>query len=188
MEDVSQGFDTGDIYASKTMEVPKDATYPVIAPVLAAEGGQLLAEVLRKLIKGEADRVPQDHSKASKARILRPGMFEVDWNKEASVIERWHRAVGHQKPLWTSFTTFGRRTDVKKLQLLDMKVVEATPALAHTPGTCIWSKELNSILINCGNDTALAVRTVKPDGKSAVPAWDWWNGVHRDIVQFQRSQ
>ncbi|KAG9045274.1 hypothetical protein FS837_006578 [Tulasnella sp. UAMH 9824] len=53
MEDVSEGFDTGDIYASKTMEVPQDATYSDIAPVLAAEGGQLLAEVLRKLIKGE---------------------------------------------------------------------------------------------------------------------------------------
>lgn len=72
MEDVSQGFDTGDIYASKAMvnqspfrqhsrrlkpiysqEVPTDATYPVIAPILAAEGGHLLADVLRKLIKKE---------------------------------------------------------------------------------------------------------------------------------------
>ncbi|KAG8972410.1 Methionyl-tRNA formyltransferase [Tulasnella sp. 425] len=63
MEDVSQGFDTGDIYASKAMEVPTDATYPVIAPILAAEGGHLLADVLRKLIKKEQSNRPPEYPK-----------------------------------------------------------------------------------------------------------------------------
>ncbi|KAG8904932.1 Methionyl-tRNA formyltransferase, partial [Tulasnella sp. 403] len=117
MEDVSQGFDTGDIHAVRELDMPEAPTYPSLAPVLANIGGNLLVDVLRRLIAGKVERTPQDAKQVTRARLITEKVFEVNWTHDANRIERLHRAVGHQRPL---FTTFKLAKSLKRLQLYDV--------------------------------------------------------------------
>lgn len=52
-----------------------------------------------------------------------------------------------------------------------------------------WDRSANQIVVRCAKHTIIAVRHLKPEGKAAVAAKDWWNGVRGlQLVEDHRYQ
>ncbi|KAG9005497.1 Methionyl-tRNA formyltransferase [Tulasnella sp. JGI-2019a] len=186
MEDVSQGFDTGDVHAIEKVSIPEGATYNSLVPLLAQKGGEVLVDVLRNLTKGVITRTPQDHSQATKTRMIRQAAGNVDWNKSAYHIERLHRAYGHQRPLVTSFIPNSQKPDAPKaLFLSDLSVASfpLPPSLQYL-GDCTYLSEIGRTLVLCGEGTGLLVGTVKREGKRSMPSGEWWKGIKGDVTRL----
>ncbi|CAE6521868.1 unnamed protein product [Rhizoctonia solani] len=97
MED-GKGFDFGDIWAQEAMNVPAGSTYTSLEPQLAKLGGKLLIDVLRKAkVDLSFTARPQDHSQATKARLIKAEQSEINWAAwNAERVQRTDRAIGHQ--------------------------------------------------------------------------------------------
>ncbi|KAG8858271.1 Methionyl-tRNA formyltransferase [Tulasnella sp. 330] len=188
MEDVSQGFDTGDVHAIEKVKIPPRASYNTLAPILAQKGGELLVEVLRRLSKGIFTKYPQDHSQATKTRMIRAKAGDVNWTDDAQRIDRLHRAYGHQRPLVTTFMPNSQKKEPpRRLILSGVFVAEFDPPTSlEQPGECTFLPELKALLVLCGNGTALVVQSVKREGKGFIAAGEWWNGIRDERIRLGR--
>ncbi|KAG9101167.1 Methionyl-tRNA formyltransferase [Ceratobasidium sp. 370] len=176
MED-GKGFDFGDIWAQQDFNFPNDSTYLSLEPELASLGGRLLAHVLRQAKTNPAFAAsPQDHARATKARLIKAEQSEIQWSTwDAARVERTHRAIGHQRPVFTTLPDKAK----SRLQLLEMHVIPEdtqTSALVY-PGDATYEPSDNTLRVRCANQTQLAVSTLKSQNKNTLKIKEWWNGV-----------
>lgn len=76
---------------------PANPTFTSLEPVLAAEGGKLLVEVIQNLAQAQAAATEQDPAKASLAPKLHKEMARIDWTaKTAAQVLRLQAGVAHQ--------------------------------------------------------------------------------------------
>ncbi len=68
---LDEGLDTGDILLQREMRILPDDTALTLGPRLATVGAELLVETLHGLDRGSITPVPQDHSQATLAPILK---------------------------------------------------------------------------------------------------------------------
>lgn len=101
------GVDTGEIWAQVDgVEIKENDRYTTLMPRLAEVGGELLVDFLRRLTSFSRDQVsstPQDPAKATRAPKIKSEKARVNFEQEsAEYIERKHRAIGHQEPIFFS--------------------------------------------------------------------------------------
>ncbi|KAG8775554.1 hypothetical protein FRC12_001414, partial [Ceratobasidium sp. 428] len=174
MED-GKGFDFGDMWAQQEFKIPKASTYMSLEPELARIGGRLLVHVLRQ---AKADLTftasPQDHARATKARLIKAEQSEIQWSSwDASRVERTHRAIGHQRPVFTTMPDNAK----SRLQLLEMRIEPDRMSELRFPGDAIYEPRDNSLRVECANQTQLVVSIVKSENKNALKIKEWWNGI-----------
>lgn len=122
-----------------------------------------MAETLRGLEAGTMQPRPQDHSRASLAPILKREDGLIDFRRTASDII--NRLRGFQ-PWPGAFTSFRG----KQLQVPAARVAQASLA----PGEV--KAEGDRLLVGCGENTALELVEVQPEGKKRMSARDFING------------
>jgi methionyl-tRNA formyltransferase len=61
---MDEGLDSGDIIAQEAIELPDGLTYAELEKETAALGGELLVRAVRDLMRGQAERRPQDESQS----------------------------------------------------------------------------------------------------------------------------
>jgi methionyl-tRNA formyltransferase len=153
------GLDTGNILLKREMEISADDTAMTLAPRLAAMGANLLVETLRGLEQGSIRAVPQDHSLATLAPILKKEDGQVDFSRSATEIHnRWR---GFQ-PWPGAYTKFRGK---------NLKIIAVRPAAAglnFSSGELRWTEE--KLFAGCGGGTALELTQVQPEGKKAISA------------------
>jgi methionyl-tRNA formyltransferase len=103
---------------------------------VAAEGGQLLAEVVDGLESGGLRPVPQDHRRASYCALIEKGDGEIDWRLPAREIERMTRAYNPWPGAYTFFdgkklTIWGASVYDRVDDRVDARVDDAQPAAAE---------------------------------------------------------
>ncbi|KDR76914.1 hypothetical protein GALMADRAFT_246034 [Galerina marginata CBS 339.88] len=176
----SEGIDAGSIWARQTMALPKDVAFPELRDELAIAGGKLLVSLLREVLRGTAKSVSQPVSvnDPPRAPFITAKDALVDFpTMTADDIHRHFRAISHQKPLFTY------APDGKPLQLLSTCVVPPTVSVSPIPGalpgqtTLSKSKPNSMLLIRCAENTILGVSTVRPEGKAARAAGEYWRGL-----------
>ena len=159
---IDPGLDTGDILLQREMDVEADDTSETLAPRLASVGADLMVETLRGLQAGTVQAVPQDHSKASLAPILKKEDGLIDFRLSAKQIS--DRLRGFQ-PWPGAFTRFRGRT---------LNVWRARPVMHSLPeGELLIN---GSLIAGCGEGTALELLEVQPEGKKRMPAADFVRG------------
>lgn len=62
---MEEALDSGDILAQEVIPVPDGITYTQLETLCATQGGKLLADCVRDLTQGRAQRVPQDERRRS---------------------------------------------------------------------------------------------------------------------------
>ncbi|MEW6614897.1 MAG: methionyl-tRNA formyltransferase [Thermodesulfobacteriota bacterium] len=80
---MDEGLDTGDILLQQEVGVEEEDTAENLHDKLAKTGAKLLLETLHRLKEGSITPVPQNHSKATIAPMLKKGDGLIDWGKEA---------------------------------------------------------------------------------------------------------
>jgi methionyl-tRNA formyltransferase len=162
---LNEGLDTGDILLQRDMAILPSDTSITLAPRLAELGADLLVETLRGMEQGSVRPVPQDHSLATLAPILKKEDGQVDFNR--SPREILNRLRGFQP--WPGATTQFRG---KSLKLIAAQLFSGGSILA--PGELRWQTE--KLLAGCGSGTTLELLQVQPEGKRTMSAREFVSG------------
>ena len=162
---IDAGLDTGDILQQRELPIGPEDTAETLAPKLAAMGAGLMIETLQGLQSGQVRPMPQDHSKATLAPILRKEDGRIDFHRTATEI--FNRLRGFQ-PWPGAYTLFKGRN----LQVHWARPLESVASLA--PGEI--AVQATRLLAGCGQGTALELIEIQIEGKRRMSAPDFING------------
>ena len=162
---MDRGLDTGPILAAEAIPIAADDTSATLHDKLAELGARLIVSALSRLERGELRAQPQEDALASYAAKITKAEAEIDWSKDAAVIERKIRAFNPQP----GASTTTRRTT--------LKIWRATTIAAEgAPGT-ILAADREGIVVACGSG-ALKVQELQRAGGKRLAAAPFLAGFH----------
>ncbi|UWF76549.1 MULTISPECIES: methionyl-tRNA formyltransferase [Microbacterium] len=161
-------LDAGDVFASRPVPVPPDATAATALGVLAEAGAGITAEVVDAIAAGTAVAVPQSgpHTLAPKL-TLADGL--LDWTRPLAEVYARFRGTTPEPGAHTT-------VDGARLKILD--AAPAGDAVPLAPGEIAAGRQ--HVLVGTGT-APLEVRRVQPAGKAAMAAGDWWRGLRTPV-------
>jgi methionyl-tRNA formyltransferase len=162
---IDAGLDTGDLLMQREMAIGADDTAETLAPKLASLGAELMVETLRGLESRQVTAVPQDHSLATLAPILKREDGRMEFSRSAT--ELFNRMRGF-RPWPGAFTTFRE----KNLQVHRAEPTQVAGGLP--PGA--MAVEGTRLFVGCGHGTALSLIEIQLDGKRRMTAPEFING------------
>ncbi len=154
---MDQGMDTGDMLLKAKIAVDPEETAGSLMVKLASLGGHTLLQAIKGLKEGIITPVPQDHSQATIAPMLKKDDGFIDWSRSAKEIECLIRGLDP----WPSAFCF---LEHQRLRLFTPEVVymESTAQ----PGTVLHA-DRRGMLIACGRN-ALQIHELQPEGKKRM--------------------
>lgn len=162
---IDAGLDTGDILLQEEMPIVAEDTSETLAPRLASLGADLVIKTLHGLQTESIRRQPQDNSQATLAPILKKEDGRIDFHRSA--LEVLNRLRGFQ-PWPGAHTTFrGKNLNVWEAKTATNRVFPGEVAVVG-----------DHLLCGCGNNTALELLEVQPEGKRRMSARDFIHGYH----------
>lgn len=115
---MDEGIDTGDMLEKQSILLDEKETGGSLFDRLSQLGGGLILSTLDKLEAGTLKRTPQNHEEATYVKKISKSFGEIDWNMEATAIERLIRGLNP----WPSAYTW---LNGKMLKLWEAKVLPA---------------------------------------------------------------
>jgi methionyl-tRNA formyltransferase len=150
-------MDTGDIILQRKLLIAPEDTGGTLFDKLAQLGADLLIEVLKKTEEGTAERIPQDHTKATYVKMLSKKMGNIDFTMPAKQIERLIRGLNP----WPSAYTY---IDGKTLKIWKATVEQRE--IAGMAGEVIEIRK-DAIAVKTGNGI-LVIRELQLEGKNKM--------------------
>lgn len=156
---MDKGLDTGDILLVEKYTLDPKETGGSLFDKLSGLGGPLLLQALEQAEQGILSPVPQEHEKHTYAKMLSKALGEIDFTKDAIVIERLIRGLNP----WPSAYT---HLDGKMLKLwdADVKAQEQTPVAK--PGQIVEVGK-DYFTVQTGRDL-LVIRSLQLEGKKRM--------------------
>lgn len=161
-------LDAGDVFDSRAVEVPADATADVALGILAVDGAELTASVVASIEDGSARAIAQQ-GEPTVAPKLTLDDGALDWTRPLDEVFSRFRGVTPEPGAHT--TVAGAR--LKILEATAAGQSEAATDHALQPGEIAATK--TALLIGTAS-APLAVTRVQPAGRGAMSAVDWWRG------------
>jgi methionyl-tRNA formyltransferase len=158
---MDEGLDTGDILLQRSLPIAPDETGESLLAKLSPLGAEVLLDALPKL--GQLPRIPQDHSRATLAPILKREDGRVDFTRSAFELDARRRGFTPWPGAWTT------------LNGLVVKIHSAQPLRqAHglEPG-----KIISGLDVACGEETVWRLLEVQLEGKKLLPAGPFLAGL-----------
>ncbi len=151
-------MDEGDILCRREFSIHPGETSSELEKRLSQLGADLLVETIACI--DSIQPMPQDHSLATLAPLIKKEQGRIDWTHDAHVIERRIRAFTP----WPSTYSFlyGKRIKILKACVSDEQADAA-------PGEIISISE-EGLAIGCGEKSVLLVEILQPENKKAMPA------------------
>ena len=156
---MDEGLDTGDIRLQRACDVAPDETGESLLRKLSGLGAEALDEALRRLERGDLQRTPQDHSRATLAPPLTREDGRVDFSRTARELDQRRRGFTPWPGAWT--TAGGSVLKIHRALPLD--------AGGGGPGNVIAAGS-EGIDVSCGAGTLWRVLEVQPEGKRPMRA------------------
>lgn len=166
IQQMNEGVDTGDILLQKEYILAEDETGASLFDRLCGLGAEAIVEAISKIEEGSIVPVKQNEEEATHAKMLTKAMGEMDFGREAVVLERLVRGLNS----WPSAYTYYKG---KTMKIWRAKVVPNETGDA-TIGTII-AKDKESFTIACQKD-ALKVLEIQPEGKRRMSVKDFMLG------------
>jgi len=164
---LEEGLDTGPILIQQQIRIPPDQTAVDLFHELSVLGAPLVVETLSGLADGRLKPTPQDHSKATLARILVREDGTMDFAAHTAT-ELWNRWRGFQ-PWPGAFTTLaGKKLIVHKLRPVSSMSPTAEPGEIVVEGSLIF--------VGCAEATVLELIELQTEGKSKMTAAEFLRG------------
>ena len=166
---MDEGLDTGDILIRSKTPIEAKENAVELMERLSHLGADTLSNALLNI--DELVRTEQDNSKASFAPLMKKEDGLIDWKVNASDIER--RVRGFQ-PFPTTYTFYkGSRLTIWSSSVTgsDGSTVEGTVVEASG----------DYLVVACGDETALVIHEIQPEGKRRMPTRDFLNGAKLQV-------
>ena len=157
---IDAGLDTGPTLLARETHIASEDTTASLEPRLARLGAEVLLETLSGLAEGRLTAVPQDHAKATHARVLEKEDGRLDWTLPAPLLDCRIRGFF---PWPGAFTTHDGRT----LKILRAQPLSGTPPA--DPGT-VLDVSAEGLLVAAGGGSALRLLEVQPESRRAMTA------------------
>lgn len=161
---ISEEMDAGNILMSERVQIGADEDAIQLHDRLAPLGAQLLMKTIDAIERGTIAEIPQDHSKATFAPIIKKEDGRIDWTTGAREI---HNRVRGFKPWPGAFTSFGG----KMLRIHGAKA--SSIAADGKPGEVIEAGK--TLIVACGSG-ALELTEVQLEGKKKMDTADFLRG------------
>ncbi|KAG6335125.1 hypothetical protein ID866_3965 [Astraeus odoratus] len=173
--------DQGGIWAVERMDIPGDATFTDMQSRLAESGGNILVQVLRDMLRGEASwtslSVPLSGEMPHAPTITALDSVVKFSAHTATSIARLERAIGHQRALTVPHALPGGRS----VSLAGLHAIPLSSELGMMnnmlPGTAKYSSTNKMLLVACAGGELLGVERLQTQDRAMLGAKDWWNGV-----------
>jgi methionyl-tRNA formyltransferase len=162
---MDEGMDTGDILLSSEIEIAPDDTSGTLHERLADLGADLLIQTLNAFEAGDIQPVPQDHSQATHAPLLKKNDGLIDWKAPARSIEAFIRGM---TPWPGAFTFHGK----KRLKIFKAKIISSNTS--DLPGTIV--KGFPDELWIATGKGVLSVIEIQGESGKRLPAKDFLRG------------
>lgn len=164
---MDEGIDTGDILLEEKVKLDPKETGGSLFDRLSSVGANLLVKTLKAVENKDVTPVKQDESQATYVKMLKKSFGEIDFNKEAVVIERLIRGLN---PWPSAFT----HLHGKMLKIWDADVVmeselsdeELAEYKKVQPGT-VFAIKKDDFYVKC-SDSALKINEVQLEGKKRM--------------------
>lgn len=153
------GMDTGDILMKSVRKLDAKETGGSLFDKLSDDGAKLLIETLKGLEAGTITRTPQDSAKATRALMLDKTLGDIDFTKDAKVIECLIRGLN---PWPSAYTSYNGKT----LKIWDADVVECAECAEYEPGQIVKVNK-QDFVVKCGQN-ALAIKELQLEGKKRM--------------------
>ena len=161
---MDEGMDTGDIIDTCKVEISDNDTADSMFDKLAPISAELTVKVLESIENNTADKHKQDEEKATYAPIIKKEMAHLDFNKNAHTV----RCAVRGYYSWPCAFFFFKNKRIK--------VIECSEA----GGIGIEAGELKAVnkelFVSCGDNTAVRLDIIQPEGSMPMKASDWLNG------------
>ena len=167
-------LDAGAIIEQAHFPIFEMETTGLLTHRLLASSGPLLRAALDKLLDPAFAGAPQEASKVTLCQKITKVHGCVEWDSRATVLLRRYCAFS---PWPGSYTYFrGKRVALEQLHPLSPESVRGG-ALAEKPGSFFYVKASKQLQVACGNEEAILISQLKPEGGSSVSAESFWNGL-----------
>ena len=161
---MDEGLDTGDILVVKEIEISPEDTSGSMFEKLSHLGVEALSETIDRINDDALDRTPQNHSEMSYAPMITKEMSYVDFSTCAEKICCLIRGL-NPSPGAKAY--------------LDGKILKIIKAeVAKIPNLKIGQIyiENGNFYVGCGDNTAIKLVTIQPEGKKPMAACDFVKG------------
>jgi methionyl-tRNA formyltransferase len=160
--------DTGDIIMRRKVEIGPDTTYGELYDRLSRIGADILSETVRRIENGTAAGIKQDHSQATPAPKITPGLCRIDFSKRCRRVVNLIRGLS---PKPGAFSVFRG----KKIKILRAERFEGQPG--GIPGRLHDDPEGKGVLVAC-EDGYIRILSLQVEGKKVMTGKAFVNGYH----------
>ena len=154
------GLDTGPILLQEKLKIGPDETSLELAPRLSEMGARMILEAVREV--DVLERIAQDDSEATLARLLEKDDGCIRWAASANAIYHRFRGVAGWPGTFFEY-------DGKMVKAHEIRVTKAS----GRPGEVL---EVRETVIVAALEGAIELRVVQPEGKPRMNAGDWARG------------
>ncbi|MEE1197686.1 MAG: methionyl-tRNA formyltransferase [Acutalibacteraceae bacterium] len=160
---MDEGMDTGDMLETATVDIGDDETSEELFERLTDTAAELVCSTVAKLEKGEITPKKQNEEDATYAPIITKEMALIDFGRSAADIHNLVRGLYGWPTAY--FMLDGKRVKVYKTEVLEV---------SGEPSTIIKSD--NELIIACGNNSAVKIKELQPEGSKRMEAKQWLLG------------
>ena len=166
---MAPGMDDGDIIKQEAIPIGENETLGELEPKLSVLGSKLLLETLPSILDGTNDRIKQDDTKVTLAKIIKKEDELISFNDSALNVHNKIRALSPIPGVYALLNN-------KRMKLYNSLVVKNKSK--SEPGTII-EVDKNGILIKTAKDAVL-IQEIKPEGKNRMAIKDFLNGTKKE--------
>lgn len=154
------GIDTGDMLAKATTPIGEMETAGELTARLATLGAQLLVKTLPEYLAGNIVPQKQDEAEATYLPMLKKGMGEIDWKRDAAAIANQARGLNPWPGAYTELAGGTLKIHLARAVACDIDA---------EPGTVVVSGPKAGLVVKCGAG-ALEVLELQAQGGKRMAA------------------
>ena len=175
---MNEGLDTGDMLKKAAVPIEKDDTAESLLTKLSSLGGPLLLEVLRDAEEGRLcpEKQPEE-SPTPYAKMLEKEMGRADFSLGAGELERRIRG-------FFPYPTVYAYVNGKQLKLYRAAVTDGMEG--KMPGEIIGISK-QGFTVQCGDESALLITEVQPEGKKRMDAPAYLRGARIEVGEMLKD-
>lgn len=162
------GLDTGDIIATKSLDITEKTTYGVLSEKISNLGTKMLLETLMDLENNLSKAYKQPKDGSTYAPKISKEMCKINWNNNAENILRQVMAFYPVPSAWTEIEGL-------RVKILDADIIHSIDIsdIKKTPGE-LFERD-KSAFVAC-RDGILKLTLIQPAGKKEMSGIDFLRG------------
>ncbi|MFZ6649575.1 methionyl-tRNA formyltransferase [Undibacterium sp. TJN25] len=154
---MEEGLDTGPMLSMEKITITGSDTTGSLHDTLAAMGGRMIVDALRKLQQGELDSTPQPQEGVTYASKISKEEAALDFSEPAELIARKIRAFNPFPGAHASYA--GSAIKIWHAEAADLQ------AGSYTRGQVLAATPQDGVLVACGSGVLKLIELQKPGGK-----------------------